>query len=77
MSATFVASPHHYLGLRRYKQLNFGINCASELFQHAVRSTLQGINKVINVSDDILVYSTDMETHSDRSSTNCLKVVLL
>jgi transposase InsO family protein len=52
-----------HLGLYRYKRLNFGINCASEIFQHAVRSVLQGIKNVINVSDDILIYSKDVQSH--------------
>ena len=52
-----------HLGLFRYKRLNFGINCASEIFQNAVHSVLKGIPDVINVSDDILIYSKNTEAH--------------
>jgi hypothetical protein len=52
-----------HMGLFRYKRLNFGINCASEIFQDAVRSRLKGIPNVTNVSDDILIYTKDAEKH--------------
>ena len=58
-----------HLGLRRYKRLNFGINCASEIFQQAIRQAIQGIPNVINVSDDILVHTADEQSHE---KTSCL-----
>lgn len=45
-----------HVGLRRYKRLNFGISCAAEIFQNAIRETLSGLTGAINISDDILVY---------------------
>ena len=51
-----------HMGLFWYKRLNFGISCASEMFQNAIRNALQGLQGVLNVSDDILVYGrTDKE----------------
>jgi hypothetical protein len=52
-----------HLGLKRYKRLNFGINCASEIFQEAIRQTIQQIPHAMNVSDDILIHTPDRETH--------------
>ena len=62
-ASRYITTFSTHLGLYRYKRLNFGINCASEIFQHAVRSVLKGINNVINVSDDILIYSQDVASH--------------
>ena len=53
-------------GLWRYKSLNFGICCASEIFQNAIRETLGGIPGVLNVSDDILVYGKSPEEHDNN-----------
>ena len=54
-----------HLGLKRYKRLNFGINCASEIFQEAIRQVIQDIPNVINISDDILVHTADMASHEE------------
>jgi len=63
-----------HLGLRRYKRLNFGISCASEIFQEAIRQTIQHIPHVMNVSDDILIHTPDMATHVSvlRQVLDCL-----
>lgn len=55
-----------HVGLRRYKRLNFGINSAAEVFQNTIRQVLQGIEGVINISDDILVHGKSQEEH-DRA----------
>lgn len=54
------------IGLRRYKRLVFGVNCASEIFQHTLSQVLQGIPGVLNMWDDILVYGSSQEEH-DRN----------
>ncbi|GFN75607.1 Zinc knuckle domain containing protein [Plakobranchus ocellatus] len=53
-------------GLYRYKQLNFGVNSAAEIFQEVIRQTLNGLPGVINVSDDILVYGKSKEVHNQN-----------
>lgn len=53
-------------GLRRYKRLNFGISSAAEVFQNAICQTLQGIDGVKNLSDDIIVHGKTQADH-DRS----------
>jgi hypothetical protein len=59
-----------HMGLFRYKRLNFGINCTSEIFQDAVRSRLKGIPNVTNVSDDILVYTKDLDTQNSSKTSS-------
>ena len=52
-----------HCGLRRYKRLNFGINSAAEIFQNAIRNCIHDIPGSINVSDDILIFGRNQETH--------------
>ena len=52
-----------HVGLRRFARLNFGISCAAEIFQNAIRETLDGIPGAINLSDDILVYGKTVKDH--------------
>lgn len=51
------------MGLFRYKRLNMGISCSSEIFQHEITRILLGITNQINISDDILIYADDEQTH--------------
>ena len=60
-----------HLGLRRYKRLNFGISSAAEVFQNVIQTSLEGLNGVRNISDDIIVYGATQAEHD----TN-LKAVL-
>ena len=56
-----------HVGLRRYKRLNFGISCASEIFQNAIASTITGIEGSINLSDDILIFTKgDVTDHKKK-----------
>ena len=48
----------------RYKRLNFGISSSAEVFQNAIRKSLEGIDGVINFVDDILVYGKTQEEHN-------------
>ena len=52
-----------HLGLWRYKRLDFGISSAAEVFPNAIRETLSGLNGVVNMSDDILIFARDQSTH--------------
>lgn len=64
---TFICSK----GLRRYKRLFFGINCAPEKFQKIMESLLAGCRSCINFIDDILIWGAAKEDHDKN-----LKVVL-
>ena len=55
-----------HVGLRRYKRLNFGINSAAEIFQNAISSSLEGLEGVRNISDDIIVYGRNQHEHDER-----------
>ncbi|KAJ1158055.1 hypothetical protein NDU88_010750 [Pleurodeles waltl] len=52
-----------HVGLRRYRRLSFGVSSAAVVFQKAIRETLLGLSGVINLSDDILIYSKTWEDH--------------
>ena len=55
-----------HVGLKRYKRLNFGISSAAEIFQNIIRQSLEGLEGVLNVSDDILVHAANKLTHDKR-----------
>ena len=55
-----------HAGLFRYKRLNFGISCASEIFQNTIHKLLVNLKGTLNVSDDILVYGCDQQQHDER-----------
>ena len=65
-SSRYITTFSTHIGLRRYKRLNFGISCASEIFQNTIRNALQGLEGVLNVSDDILVYAKTALQHKQR-----------
>lgn len=50
-----------HLEVRKYKRLSFGISSAVKVFQNVIHQTLQGLRGVKNLSDDIIVYSTDQD----------------
>jgi len=51
------------LGIMRYKRLNMGISCSSEIFQKVIQDILSGIPNQINISDDILIFAADPNEH--------------
>ena len=53
-------------GLFRYKRLNFGVCSAAELFQNYIQSALQGLDGVLNISDDILTFGRNEQEHNER-----------
>ena len=55
-----------HIGLRRFRRLNFGVNCAAEIFQNAIRESLSGLKGAINISDDILVFGTGESDHDSN-----------
>ena len=54
-----------HTGLYRYKRLPFGVNAASEIYQHEIHNIIQGIPGVANISDDVLIHGID-EEQDDR-----------
>ncbi|XP_038060081.1 uncharacterized protein K02A2.6-like [Patiria miniata] len=55
-----------HAGLYRYKRLNFGVCSAAEVFQNIINATLQGLEGVLNISDDILVFGSTQQEHDTR-----------
>lgn len=62
-----------HMGLRRYRWLSFGVSSAAEVFPF--RETLSGLQGVINLSDDILIFSGSLEEHHMhlRHALQCLE----
>ena len=59
-------------GLKRYKRLIFGLSSAPEMYQYVIQQTLQGIPGVRNISDDIIVFGSDQDSH-DRNLERTLE----
>jgi len=59
----FITTFATHRGLYRFKRLNFGVNSAAEVFQEAIRQSFYGLPGVVNVSDDILVFGKDQQSH--------------
>ena len=57
-----------HVGLRRYKRLFFGINCAHEIFHNLIRELLAGLPGTMNTSDDILIHATTKEELRARTA---------
>jgi hypothetical protein len=56
-------------GRYRWKRLPFGLSASSEIFQKRVNQALEGLNGILNITDDILVYrvgDTDKEPQQDH-----------
>ncbi len=65
-SSRFITTFSTHVGVWRYKRLFFGVNSAAEVFQNAIRLALAGLEGVINVSDDILVWGKSVSEHDRR-----------
>ena len=55
----YITTLSTHMGLYRYKRLSFGINSASEVFQHAIKTVLDDVRGAMNISDDIIVYGAN------------------
>ena len=51
------------LGLRQWKVLFFGVNCASEIFHNAIGEVLRDLPGVLHAIDDICVFGKTREEH--------------
>ena len=63
-----------HVGLRRYKRLNFGISCASEIFQNVIENVIDGIEGAMNISDDVIVFGSGpdaQEKHAKALEAVC------
>ncbi|KAJ8336302.1 hypothetical protein SKAU_G00396450 [Synaphobranchus kaupii] len=54
------------IGRYRFKRLPFGISSASEVFQRAVAQMIEGLEGVVNIIDDLLVWGDTSEQHDER-----------
>ena len=65
-SSRYITTFATHMGLYRYKRLCFGISSAAEVFQNAVREALTGLNGVMNISDDMILYGKTPEEHYEN-----------
>lgn len=54
------------IGRYRFLRLPFGVSSASEVFQHAIAQMIEGLDGVVNVIDDLLVWGETVEEHDRR-----------
>ena len=59
---TFIIPFGRYL----FNKLPFGISCAPELFQRRMAKILEGLEGVVCLMDDVLVYGADQAQHDER-----------
>ena len=50
------------VGIYLYNVLAMGLSNATDIFESCMHQILQGLNGVINIADDVLVYGTDYES---------------
>ena len=61
-----ITTHHTPRGPRRFTRMNYGTKSAAEIFQKEISEALDGLEGVLNISDDILVYGKDDEQHDDH-----------
>ena len=52
-------------GLKRFKRLHFGVNCAAEILNEEVRKVVAQEPNAVSIYDDILVFSATPEEHGE------------
>ena len=69
--SSFLTTFNTPFGRYRFKRLPFGLKSAQDEFQHKMDQCLEGIDGVVNLIDDILVYGKTRAEH-DRNLRNVL-----
>ena len=67
-----ITTHHTPRGPRQFTRMNYGTKSAAETFQKEISEALEGLDGVLNISDDILVYGESEEEH-DRNVEETLK----
>ena len=57
-----------------FNKLPFGISCAPELFQKRMSTMLEGLQGVLCLMDDVLVYGQDQEDHDKKLEAVLLRI---
>ena len=61
-----------------WKRLPFGLSASSEIFQKRVSQAIEGLEGILNITDDILVYGVgDTEDEARRDHDSKLEALLL
>lgn len=65
-------------GRYRWKRLPFGLSASSEIFQKRVSQALEGLEGILNITDDILIYGVgDTEDEARRDHDRKLEALLI
>lgn len=54
------------IGKYRFLRLPFGNSSASEVFQRSLAQMIEGLEGVVNIIDDLLVWGDTIEQHDER-----------
>ncbi|CAB3997330.1 Hypothetical predicted protein, partial [Paramuricea clavata] len=65
----YITTFRTHKGLHRYVRLNYGTSAASEVFQYAISQAIAGIDGVVNISDDILMFGKTQLDHDTALKT--------
>ena len=60
------------VGVYVFTVLAMGLSNSNDLFESALRESLQGIEGVVNIADDILVFGSTQQEH-DSNVITCLE----
>ena len=53
-------------GRLRYKRLNFGTISSQDIFDKAMDNTIRGLEGVLHIRDDFVIYGSTTEEHNKR-----------
>lgn len=54
------------IGRYRFLRLPFGKSSASEVFQRSIEQMIEGLESVVNIIDDLLVWGDSIQEHDER-----------
>ena len=56
-------------GRYRFLRMPFGLNIAQDVFQQHMDTMMQGMNGIINIADDIIIYGSTQQEHDTNLTT--------
>ncbi|CAB4012182.1 Transposon Ty3-I Gag-Pol poly [Paramuricea clavata] len=65
----YITTFRTHKGLHRYVRLNYGTSAASEVFQYAISQAIAGIDGVVNISEDVLIFGKTQLDHDTALKT--------
>ena len=53
----------------RYNLIPFGMHCASEVFSKQISQLIHGLEGVVHIQDDTIVWAKDKDQHASRHNS--------